>query len=129
VIPPVFPPRLWYDSHMPDHEPLSSQQLQQVLDDVAELADRGRNHKTMLAAYGPEDPRAVRAQKIRASIQRLQWAIVRSKGCERINPFARKGGYATRGSLLRKLPEAQRPTRFLLPTLGPLILPLADRLQ
>jgi hypothetical protein len=65
---------------MPDHEPLSSQQLQQVQEDVAELADRAEEiTKLMLAAYGPEDPRAVRAQEIRASIQRLQWAIERSK--------------------------------------------------
>ena len=62
------------------HEPLSSQQLQQVQEDVAELADRAEGiTKLMLAAYGPEDPRAVRAQEIRASIQRLQWAIERSK--------------------------------------------------
>ena len=63
---------------MPDHEPLSIRQLQQVQEDVAELTDRAEEiTRLMLAAYGPEDPRAVRAQEIRAAIQRLQWAIDR----------------------------------------------------
>ena len=63
---------------MVDHEPLSIQQLRQVQEDVAELTDRAeKTTKHMLAAYGPEDPRVVRAQEVRAAIQRLQWAIER----------------------------------------------------
>ena len=63
---------------MPDHEPLSIRQLQQVQEDVAELTGRAEKiTKYMLAAYGPEDPRAVRAQEVSAAIQRLQWATER----------------------------------------------------
>jgi len=63
---------------MVDHEPLSIQRLRQVQEDVAELTDRaGKITKHMLAAYGPEDPRVVRAQEVGAAIQRLQWAIER----------------------------------------------------
>ena len=65
-------------SHMSDHEPLSIQQLQQLLEDVAELADRAEEiRKLLLAANGPEDPRAVRADEVRNAIQRLQWAMER----------------------------------------------------
>jgi hypothetical protein len=63
---------------MVDHEPLCIQQLQQVQEDVAELKDRAKKiTKHMLASYGPEDPRVVRAQEVGAAIQRLQWAIER----------------------------------------------------
>jgi hypothetical protein len=63
---------------MSDHEPLSIQQLQQVQEDMTELADRAEEiTKLMLAAYGPEDLRNVRAQEICAAIQRLHWAIER----------------------------------------------------
>jgi hypothetical protein len=63
---------------MPDHEPLSVQQLRQLHEDVAELADRAQEITTLLqASHGPEDPRAVRAQEVGAAIQRLQWAIER----------------------------------------------------
>jgi hypothetical protein len=63
---------------MQDHEPLSVRQLQQVQEDMTELADRAEEiTKLMLAAYGPEDLRSVRAEEICAAIQRLQWAIER----------------------------------------------------
>jgi ElaB/YqjD/DUF883 family membrane-anchored ribosome-binding protein len=63
---------------MPEHEPLSIRQVQQVNEDVAELADRVEQLvKLMLAAHGPEDARAVRAQDIRDAIQRFQWAMDR----------------------------------------------------
>ena len=63
---------------MSAHEPLSIRQLQQVQEDVAELVGRVEELvKLMLAAHGPEDPRAVRAQEIRDSIQRFQWAMER----------------------------------------------------
>lgn len=63
---------------MVDHELLSIQQLRQVQEDVAELTDHAEKiTKHMLSAYGPDDPRVVRAQEIRAAIQRLQWAIER----------------------------------------------------
>ena len=63
---------------MTDHEPLSLKQLQQVQEDVAELTDSaGKITKLMLAGYGPQDPRVVRAQEVRAAIQRLQWAMER----------------------------------------------------
>jgi hypothetical protein len=63
---------------MSDQEPLSIRQLQQVQEDVAELADRaGKITKHMFAAYGQEDPRVVRAQEVGAAIQRLQWEIER----------------------------------------------------
>jgi hypothetical protein len=65
-------------SYTSDHEALSIRQLQQVNEDVAELADRAQEiAKLMLAAYGPEDPRVVRAEEIRNAIQRLQWAMER----------------------------------------------------
>jgi hypothetical protein len=65
-------------SHMSEHEPLSIQQLQQLHQDVAELADRTQEIATLLqAAHGPEDPTAVRAQEARNAIQRLQWAMER----------------------------------------------------
>ena len=63
---------------MSDHEPLSIRQLQQVHEDLDELAGRAEQlAKLMLAAHGPEDPRAVRAQDIRDAIQRFQWAMER----------------------------------------------------
>ena len=63
---------------MSEHEPLSSQQLQQLNEDVAELVGRAEELvELMLAAHGPEDPRAVRAQEIRDAIQRFQWAMER----------------------------------------------------
>ena len=63
---------------MSEHESLSVRQTQQVNEDVAELASRVEELvKLMLAAYGPEDSRAVRAQEIRDAIQRFQWAMER----------------------------------------------------
>jgi hypothetical protein len=63
---------------MSDHEPLSTRQLQQVNEDVAELAGRAEElAKLMRATHGPDDPRAVRAQDIRDAIQRFQWAMER----------------------------------------------------
>jgi hypothetical protein len=60
------------------HHPLSIRQLQQVNQDVAELTDRAQEiTKIMVAAYGLEDPRAVRAQEICDAIQRLRWAMER----------------------------------------------------
>ena len=60
------------------HEPLTIRQLQQVHEDVAELANRAEEITTVFrAAQGPEDPRAVRAQEVRDAIQRLQWAMER----------------------------------------------------
>jgi hypothetical protein len=63
---------------MSDHELLSIQQLQQVQEDMTELAHRAEEiENLMLAAYVPQDPQAVRAQEICAAIQRLQWAMER----------------------------------------------------
>ena len=63
---------------MSEQEPLSIRQLQQVQEDVAELADRAQEiTKRMVAAHGPQDPRAVRAQDVCDAIQRLQWAMER----------------------------------------------------
>ena len=65
---------------MPDREPLSIRQLLQAHEDIAQLADRAQGiTKLLLAAYGSEDHRTVRAQEIRDAIQRLQWAMERSK--------------------------------------------------
>ena len=45
---------------------------------MAELTDRAEKiTKLMLAGYRPQDPRVVRAQEVRAAIQRLQWAMER----------------------------------------------------
>jgi hypothetical protein len=63
---------------MSEREPLSIQQVQQLHEDVAELADCAQEITTLLqAAHGPEDPIAVRAQEARNAIQRLQWAMER----------------------------------------------------
>ena len=63
---------------MSDHEPLSVRQLQQLNEDVAELArDAQEIAKLMAAAYGPDDPRAVRSQDICDAIQRFRWAMER----------------------------------------------------
>ena len=63
---------------MLDHQTLSTRQLQEVHEDVAEFADRAQAlAKQMLAAHGPEDPRTVRAQEVGNAIQRLQWAMER----------------------------------------------------
>jgi len=63
---------------MSDHAPLSIRQLHQVNEDVEELVIRAEGlAKLMRDAHGPEDPRAVRAQDIRDSIQRFQWAMER----------------------------------------------------
>jgi hypothetical protein len=60
------------------HQPLSIRQVQQVNQDVAELTDRAHElTKTLLAACGPKDPRAVRAREVCNAIQRLRWAIER----------------------------------------------------
>jgi phage FluMu protein gp41 len=60
------------------HHPLSIQQIRQVNQDVAELTDRAQEiTKILLAAYGAEDPRAVRAQEVSDAVQRLQWAMER----------------------------------------------------
>ena len=61
-------------------EPLSIRQLLQAHEDIAQLADQAeRITKLMQAAYGSEDRRTERAQEIRDAIQRLQWAMERSK--------------------------------------------------
>jgi hypothetical protein len=63
---------------MSEHEPLSVRQVEQVNKEVAELAVRVEQLvKLMLAAHGPEDATAVRAQEIRDAIQRFQWAMER----------------------------------------------------
>ena len=65
------------------HHPLSIRQLQQVNQDVAELTDRAQeNYEILLAAYGAEEPRAVRAQEVSNAIQRLQWAMERDPNTE-----------------------------------------------
>jgi hypothetical protein len=63
---------------MSAHEPLTIRELQQVNDDVAELASRAEEIiKLLRASQGSEDPRTVRAKEVRDSIQRLQWAMDR----------------------------------------------------
>jgi hypothetical protein len=63
---------------MSDHESLSIRQLQQVNDDVAELAGDAQEIARLLAsAYGTDDPRAMRSQDICDAIQRLRWAMER----------------------------------------------------
>jgi hypothetical protein len=56
---------------------------------VAKLAgDAEEIAKLILAAYGPDDPRAVRPQDICDSIQRFQWAMARGnrRPCQMTNP-------------------------------------------
>jgi hypothetical protein len=58
--------------------PYQFNKLQQVNQDVAELTHHAQEiAKILVAAYGLEDPRAVRAQEISDAIQRLQWAMER----------------------------------------------------
>jgi len=65
---------------MSDREPLSIQQILQATEDIAQLAYRAECIAKLLAdAYGSEDRRTVRAQEVRDTIQRLQWAMERSK--------------------------------------------------
>jgi hypothetical protein len=67
--------------HMSDtNRPLTIRKLLQAHEDIAQLADRAQEiTKLLVSAYGSEDRRAVRAQEIRDAIQRLQWAMERSK--------------------------------------------------
>jgi hypothetical protein len=63
---------------MSDHKLLSIPQLQHLTDDVAKLAgDAQEIAKLMVAAYGPNDPIAVRSQDICDAIQRFRWALER----------------------------------------------------
>jgi hypothetical protein len=67
-------------SHMSDREPLPIRQVLQATEDIAQLAHRAECIAKLLAdAYGSEDRRTVRAQEVRDAIQRLQWAMERSK--------------------------------------------------
>ena len=62
------------------NSPLTIRQLLQAHEDIAQLADRAQEITKLLAsAYGSEDRRTVRAQEVRDAIQRLQWAMERSK--------------------------------------------------
>jgi hypothetical protein len=65
---------------MLDREPLSIRQILQATEDIAQIAYRTECIAKLLAeAYGSEDRRAVRAQEVRDAIQRLKWAMERSK--------------------------------------------------
>jgi hypothetical protein len=65
---------------MPDRQGLSIRQILQAHEDIAQLASRAEGiTKLLTAAYGSEDRRTMRAQEIRDAIQRLQWAMERSK--------------------------------------------------
>ena len=67
-------------SHMSGREPLPIRQILQATEDIAQLAYRAECIAKLLSeAYGSEDRRTVRAQEVRDAIQRLQWAMERSK--------------------------------------------------
>jgi hypothetical protein len=65
---------------MSDRESLSLRKILQATEDIAHLAHGAECIAKFLAdAYGSEDRRTVRAQEVRDAIQRLQWAMERSK--------------------------------------------------
>ena len=69
---------------MPDNDPkhhrLTVGQLQQTHQKISQLVEEAKEvTQLLLAAYGPEDSRAVRAQEIRDAIQRLEWAMERAE--------------------------------------------------
>ena len=65
------------DTHL---HPSTVAPLQLADQGISQLADQAKDITTLLlAAYGPEDRRTIRAQEIRDAIQRLQWAMERAK--------------------------------------------------
>lgn len=66
---------------MQDRYPLTISQLRQAQDDLVAMQERAEEiSQLMTAGYGASDPKAVRADELKAAIQRLQWELERSAG-------------------------------------------------
>ena len=72
---------------MESRYPLTNDQLRQTDTDLAEMQTRAEEiWRLIAAAYGGDDPRAVRADEAFCAVQRLRWVI------ERLEERARAAG-------------------------------------
>lgn len=61
--------------------PPTIDQIRQAKQDLAEMKERSEAIAGFMSAgYGPDDPRAIRAQEVAAAFQRLLWEIERAGG-------------------------------------------------
>ena len=63
---------------MPEHYPLTNEQLQQIKRDLAEMKARAEEIAHLMeAGFGQEHQKSIRAGEVNAAVQRLQWEFER----------------------------------------------------